>query len=120
MPQPEDQNLNNFSLFIQQLEKGALHDELSENIKKCVKEIADACCDRGGKHKATLTLKVDFVMNQQDKFVEVTADVKTKVPEAPRGRGGIFFAHDDGSLTRQDPNQRTFDEVMTKRLAKNN
>ena len=113
----KDQSLNTFALFIQQLEGGALHEELTEKIKEAVSEIADACFDRGGAHKSTVTLKLDFAMNQKDRIVEVGADIVTKYPKAPRGRAGMFFCSADGTLTREDPRQRTFDDELERRRA---
>lgn len=54
-----DQLLRNFNTMITQLEGGALNEELSEKVRECIQEIGDACLDRGGRHKASLTLKLD-------------------------------------------------------------
>lgn len=112
-----DQNLRYFNTFITQLEGGALNEQLSEAIRECVSEIADACCDRGGTHKSSITLKIDFKMNHKDRFLEVEADFNSKLPKTPRGRGGIFFCDADGNLTRQDPRQLELtDELERKRM----
>lgn len=109
--------LRQFNTFITQLEGGALNEELTAAMKKCVEEISDACLDRGGVHKASLVLKLDFVMNHKDKIVEVSADINEKYPKAPRGRAGMFFCDKDGNLTRENPRQMSFeDELAKKRL----
>lgn len=109
--------LRQFNTFITQLEGGALNEELTAAMKKCVEEISDACLDRGGVHKASLVLKLDFVMNHKDKIVEVTADINEKYPKAPRGRAGMFFCDKEGNLTRENPRQMSFeDELARKRL----
>ena len=109
--------LRQFNTFITQLEGGALNEELTAAMKKCVEEISNACLDRGGVHKASLVLKLDFVMNHKDKIVEVTADINEKYPKAPRGRAGMFFCDKDGNLTRENPRQMSFeDELAKKRL----
>lgn len=100
-----DHLLKNFNTFITQLEGGALNEELSELVRKCVGEISDACLDRGGSHTASLTLKLDFSMNHKDKIVEIEAKVDSKYPKAPRGRAGMFFCDRDGNLTRENPRQ---------------
>ena len=115
MPNPEDQNLKNFSLFLQQLEGGALNDELSERVREAVQEVNDACMHNGGKKKATLTLKLDIEKDAQDRYVEVKADIQSKHPKIPRGRAGVFFSDSEGNLMRQDPQQRNFDEVLEAR-----
>lgn len=53
-----DHLLRQFNTFITQLEGGALNEELTEAMRKCVEEISDACLDRGGSHKASFTLKL--------------------------------------------------------------
>ena len=109
--------LRQFNTFITQLEGGALNEELTAAMKKCVEEISNACLDRGGVHKASLVLKLDFSMNHKDKIVEVTADINEKYPKAPRGRAGMFFCDKDGNLTRENPRQMSFeDELAKKRL----
>ena len=111
-----DSLLRQFSTFITQLEGGALNEELTAAMKKCVEEISDACLDRGGTHKASLVLKLDFTMNHKDKIVEVQADINEKYPKAPRGRAGMFFCDKDGNLTRENPRQMSFDELSQRRL----
>lgn len=112
---PTDADLRNFSTMIVRLEGGALNEELSEVVKKAVKEISDACADRGGTHKSTITLSLEFVMNQKDKVVEVTAAIGEKYPKAPRGRAGMFFADKDGNMTRNSPHQMTIEDELQKR-----
>lgn len=111
-----DALLKQFNTFITQLEGGALNEELGEKMRECIKEISDACLDRGGVHKASLTLKIDFTMNQKDKIVEVEADVVSKYPKAPpRGRAGMFFCDAEGNLTRENPRQMSFDDELQRR-----
>lgn len=110
-----DEDLKHFNQLITKLEGGALNEELSERIKKCCSEIADACLDRGGTHKASVSLTLDFVMNHKDKIVEVTASLSEKLPKAPRGRAGMFFMDKDGNLTRENPRQMTFEDELSRR-----
>lgn len=116
MPPAKDQDLRHFNTFLTRLEGGALEEELSQLLRKAVQEISDACMDRGGKHSAQITLKINLTMDQKDKVVEVSADLAEKFPKAPRGRGGMFFAGRDGYLTRENPRQaEMFDEVQRRR-----
>lgn len=113
----KDRLLRSFNTLIAHLEGGALNAELTETVKKCVQEIADACHDRGGTHKSTLILKIDFQMNYKDRIVEVFADINEKFPKAPRGKAGMFFCDAEGNLTRENPRNLTFeDELERKRL----
>lgn len=110
-----DKNLQHFNTLITQLEGGALNEALSEEIRKVVSEISDAAMDRGGVQKGSVTLKLDFKIDQKDKIIEVQADVKTKVPQTPRGRAGMFWCDSDGNLTRENPHQMSFDDELARR-----
>lgn len=113
----KDQDLRQFNTLVCKLEGGALNEELTEAMKKAVREISDACLDRGGTHKASITLKLEFKMDQKDKIVEISAEVNEKMPKTPRGRGGLFFTDSEGNLTRENPRQLDLmDELERKRM----
>ena len=115
MSGPEkDHDLNSFHSLMLRLEGGALNEELTAAVKKCVQEIADACTDRGGVQKSTITLKLEFKMDQKDKVVEIQATVDEKHPKAPRGRAGLFFCDSNGHLTRENPRQLTLDDELSR------
>jgi len=115
-PKPnQDADLRQFNTMIVRLEGGALNEEMTEAVKRAIKEISDACLDRGGTHKASVTLRLDFVMSQKDKIVEITADVQEKHPKAPRGRAGVFFCNSEGELMRNSPHQMTIEDELQKR-----
>ncbi|MBK67988.1 MAG: hypothetical protein CMP22_07665 [Rickettsiales bacterium] len=113
----KDLDLQHFHSLLTKLDKGELSLELDEAMAQCINEISDACFERGGTQKASLTLKVEFVMDQQDKIVQIYPEMQTKFPKAPKKRAAIFYCDDKGNLTRQSPNQLTFDdELERKRL----
>lgn len=113
----KDQDLKSFHSFLLKLENGVLNEHLTEAMKKAIEEISDACMDRGGKHKATIALKIEFIMDQRDKVLEVNTDLDTKLPKAPRGRAGMFFVGQDGFPSRENPRQLTLeDELERQRL----
>ncbi len=112
---PGDADLRNFSTFIARLEGGALSEELSETLKRCVKEVSDACCDRGGKHKSKMTLTIEVSMDQKDKVIEIYTALDEKHPKAPRGRAGMFFCDKEGNLTRNSPHQMTIEDELQKK-----
>ncbi len=114
-----DHQLRHFNTFITNLEGGALNEQLGESMRECIQEISDACMDRAGKHKASITLKLDFVMNHKDKIVEVEADLQTKLPKAPRGRAGLFFCDAEGNLTRENPRQMTLEDELERQRMQN-
>lgn len=113
--QPKDQDLRHFNTFLLRLEGGALEEELSQKLKAAVREISDACADRGGKHTASITLKLSLMMDQKDKVIEVSAEINEKMPKAPRGRAGLFFCDADGNMTRENPRQMSFDDELQRR-----
>lgn len=119
MTNDKSQDLRSFHSLLTRLEGGALNEELTQAMKKCVQEISDACLDRGGAHKASVILKLEFKMDQKDKVVEVTASVDEKLPKAPRGRGGLFFCDADGNLTRENPRQLTLEDELARRRLEN-
>lgn len=110
-----DNDLKRFNMLIQNLEGGALNDELSDEVRNCVQEIADACADRGGTHEASITLTLKFSMNHKDKIIDVVAGLSKKLPKAPRGRAGSFWCDGDGNLTRENPRQMTFEDELRKK-----
>jgi len=95
----KDTDLRQFNTLLCKLEGGALNEELTEAMKKAVREISDACMDRGGVHKASITLKLEFKMDQKDKIVEISAEINEKLPKAQRPRGGLYFTDSEGNLT---------------------
>lgn len=88
---------------------------LNESMKKVIQEISDACMDRGGVHKGSITLKLEFKMDQKDKIVEIFPTVDEKLPKAPLGRAGMFWVNGDGTLSRENPRQLTLDDELEKR-----
>lgn len=110
-----DADINSFHSLMLRLEGGALNDELTKLVHKCVQEVSDACLDRGGVHKASLKLSLEFKMDQKDKVVEIQASVDEKMPKTPRGRAGMFYVTADGKLSRENPRQMSFDELEQRR-----
>lgn len=109
--------LHSFHSFVLNLDGGGINDMLTEAMHKASREVADACCERGGTHEATITLKLKFRMDQKDKVMEVFPSVDEKLPKAPLGRAGMFFIDKDGKFTKENPRQLTIDdELARKRL----
>lgn len=61
--------------------------------------------------KGTLTLTLTLVPQGKGNALAVLDDVTTKPPRAERD-GSIWFADEDGSLTRTDPRQQTFEDGL--------
>lgn len=118
MSSDRDRDLKRFDTFILKLNNGSVNEELSEVIKKCVREISDACHDRGGKNEASLKLTLKFVMDQKDRIVEIYPAIDEKYPKVPMGRAGMFFAGIDGELLRENPRQETFEDELERQRKK--
>ena len=116
---PKENFLKHFQSFIGHVDGGALAEELTDKMREVIQQIADHCFEHGGTHKGSLVLKLDFKMDQKDRYVEVNADVKQTLPKTPRGRAAIYFTDSEGNLTREDPRQITIeDELERQRKAK--
>lgn len=107
--------INSYHVFVTKLQGGAFNEDLTEAMKRCVSEVADACADRGGKHKGKITVTYEFSMDAKDRVIEVNADIVEKLPKAPRGRVGLFWCDSEGNLLRQDPRQMSFDDELEKK-----
>lgn len=104
---PEDQvpAANNFAQFIQSLEDGALHADLTAHLQEINHKLSQHVIDHGGKPKGSLTLKIDFRLDQG--VFEIDAKAVVKVPDEPRGRS-IMWALPDGRFTGTNPKQMSF------------
>jgi hypothetical protein len=83
-----------FAQFLQEARKGGLHTELSDELAALVQ----SCIETGKKGKLALTVTVE------DGTVSIVDDVKVTTPK-PDARPSIFFADDDGNLSRTNPRQ---------------
>jgi hypothetical protein len=114
----KDSDLKVFHLFLARLQNGAINDLLTEAMQKAIEEVSNACMDRGGKHKSTVTFKIDFIMSQKDRILEIDCDINEKHPKVPLGRVGVFFVGNDFFPAREDARQMTLeDELARKRLS---
>lgn len=85
-----------FQDVLTDLDSGELHRQLTEELA-----IVVAAC-RGTRKAGTLTLKIS-VKPEGEKMI-VGGEVTTKVPKGAT-MATMFFASDDGQLTRDDPRQ---------------
>ena len=100
----------NFLGFIQSFRRG----ELLRQGDQQLSEVIAAMAENGG--DGELTIKLPFKLNKGGQ-IECTPKITSKIPQRPMGTG-IFFADDDGRLTRRDPNQLDIeDEIERSRFA---
>lgn len=73
-----------FSHFIQMLQDGEFHAELSDELREISAELSNHVLSYGGSPKATLTIKIDFQLKEG--VFEISPDFTVKKPKAKRGR----------------------------------
>lgn len=106
MPRKDDLN---FLEFLQSFRRGELLREADDQME----ELITAVKDTGG--KGELVIRLPFKLNDAAQL-ECTPRVDCKRPRRAMGTG-IYFATDDGQLTRRDPDQRDWveDELIERR-----
>lgn len=90
-----------FADWLREQRRGALHDELSEELRKLV-----MACQTTGK-AGSLHLKLTLTPSDASLFahLEVTDDVSVKEPKPPRP-ASIFYPDENANLVRNDPRQQ--------------
>lgn len=102
----------NFLEFLQSFRRG----ELLAEADKQLAEVIEAVRDTGG--KGELVIKIPFKTNEAGQIESVPL-VSSKKPRRAMGRG-IYFATEDGKLTRRDPSQfDMFDDELAPRRDRN-
>ncbi len=94
----EERQFKPFGVVVQEARAGVLHRELSEQFANLV-----AACREHGK-KGSLTLVFSVAPNKDGATIHLTDDIRVK---APKGESlpTLFFADEDGNVTRRDPRQ---------------
>lgn len=102
---PEDVHIRPFASWLQEQAGGKSHDELGEALYDLVQRVKDT-----GK-KGTVTYTIEVGPMKGDKDVLVIADaIKLRLPEHDR-KASLFYTDKVGNLTRQDPNQLSFESL---------
>lgn len=91
--------------FIEQLNYGECHTELSDKLFELGRQIRKLQIDRGGKLKGELVLSLKFATDGDGPCI-VTYDVKSKPPATPK-TGSVFWITRAGNMTREDPKQQS-------------
>ncbi|TXL91626.1 hypothetical protein [Streptomyces sp. IB2014 016-6] len=99
-PDEDQRTVRPFADFLQQQSGGQLHDELSEKLHDLITAIQET--GKGG----SISLKIDIkpIAGTDGRTLTVTDSVAAKLPKTERPKS-IFFATDDGGLSRTDPRQ---------------
>lgn len=94
-----------FAAFLQDHNRGSAHTEASEALQRLVLAAADT-----GK-AGSVTVKVSVKpMDGSETAMVTTVEVTEKLPKVPL-RPAIFYADDDGNLTRDDPQSLPFPKL---------
>ncbi len=99
----------NFLEFLQSFRRGELLRQADDQLEKVITAMAET----GGDGK--ITIELPFKLNKAGQ-IECTPKVKASVPPPTMGTG-IYFADDDGRLTRNDPRQYDIEDEIERRRA---
>lgn len=91
-----------FSTLLSGLEDGALHDELTAEVKRIVTTLRETRAAQGGKPKAKLDIALLFKFDSD--HIEVDVETKTVLPKRARNKT-ILYPTKDGALTPRNPRQ---------------
>jgi len=94
--------MNNFSHFLQSLEDGDVHRELTEILPKIAAALSNHMVEFGGKPKAKISLAVDIKLDGG--VFEITASLDHKLPKPPRGKT-VLWTDGQNRFTAANPRQ---------------
>lgn len=101
---PRNPHELNFLEFLQTFRRGDLLAEGDAKLTELVEAIQRT--GNGG----SFTLKLGFKVNKAGQ-IEITPDVKLSKPNRALGVG-VFYATEDGRLSRRDPQQMDIEDVI--------
>jgi hypothetical protein len=99
----DDASTRSFAVLLTQIDDGSLHAELSEELRKVARELADYSANHGGKAKGSIIITLGLTADT-DNTVSIVGDVKTKTPKAVRPRT-ITWIDPAGNLVLSNPKQ---------------
>ncbi len=91
-----------FARFLQILEDGQLHEDLSAETQKMAETLNQHVQDFGGSPKGTLTITMDFKLKEG--VFDISTKFKSKYPEQPRPRT-IMWSDDGNRFVPENPRQ---------------
>ncbi|MGB0661299.1 MAG: hypothetical protein ACPGNV_14135 [Mangrovicoccus sp.] len=97
----------NFLEFMQSFRRGELLREGDQQLSNVI----EAMHATGG--DGEINIKLPFKLNKAGQ-IECTPKLTAKIPQRPMGTG-IYFADDEGRLTRRDPNQYDIEDEIERR-----
>jgi hypothetical protein len=103
-PPPEERQTRPFADVLTSLRRGKTHREASDLMQQLVTAVRDT--HRGG--TMVITLKVG---RHKSGRIEIDDTVKIKLPE-PERDASIYFADEDGNLSKDDPQQQEIPGIV--------
>lgn len=94
-----------FADWLTEQAKGRTHAELGEGLHDLIARVQDT----GKKGTITLTVTVE-PMKKDASLLVVSDEIKLKLPEHDRP-AAVFYADKNGNLTRDNPDQLTFESL---------
>lgn len=101
---PDPGEILSFSSFVQNLDDGGLHHDLTDALTEVVAKLNDARQAGDSKPKAELSIKLKFALDGQT--IDVTGDFQTKLPKVKRERS-VFWTTAKNRLSRSNPKQQS-------------
>jgi len=98
-----NKGMRSFAQFLQMIEEGRLHGDLSTDLEDLVAELQNHA--RGASSaKGTITISLSLKYDAKSATFEIAGDFKTVKPKEPRGRS-IMWATPENALTLDNPRQ---------------
>lgn len=94
--------LNNFTQFLQGLEDGDVHAELTRLLPEIAAGLTNHMVEFGGKPKAKIS--IGFEIKLDGGVFEITATVDHKMPRTPRGKT-VLWTDGQNRFTTANPKQ---------------
>lgn len=91
-----------FNLFLGSIEGGALHDDLSDEVRELNAALSEYAASNGVA-KGSITIKLNFVLEKAG-TLDVTADIATKTPKTKRERTVLWLTPGNNTST-ENPKQ---------------
>lgn len=108
MNAPPDEGPRDFGSFLLEQARGKTHDELSQALHDLTAKVIET----GKKGSLILTLSVGLLDKEPSSGLIITDQIKVKLPEHDRP-ASVFYPDRHGNLSRRDPNQMSFEDLVT-------
>ncbi len=104
-PEVGDAPVRPFASFLQEVQNGRTHDELSAEFRDLIVAVTET--GKGGKLTFTIDVKP---MKGDNEVLVITDTFSTKKPTHDR-KTSLFYATPDGNLSKDNPNQLAFEAL---------